>query len=394
MTLEEFVKTLNSSAFWREFTFARNKFTPQPGQELELADNVVWLGDFAFVLQLKEREVPTDDPAAEATWFRKRVLGKATGQVRDTLRFLTEQPEIRIVNERDQAFDIRGRELTMIIKIVAYLAGEALPANWRRVRHHISRTAGFIHVIAAHDYLCVLDTLRVPEDIRRYFAYREQVAPRIKDPEVDESDIMGAFLWEEDIPSPRSREKLAGFVQDHEAFNLSPLIANLHDHIERSARPLNYYRIMLEFARVPRSVWREIKTRLALSLEAAQKGAFAQPYRLTFPQTGCTFMIAPFPPDVPATGAEGEMARTKGVRNLTYAAMYDAKVGKGVGIQISKDGEYFQIDWSLIESPWEPDPEMEARLANANPFRPASEKRLDSFFFVTGEPGNSENPQP
>jgi len=151
---------------------------------------------------------------------------------------------------------------------------------------------------------------------------------------------------------------------------------------------------MLEFARVPRSVWREIKTRLTLSLEAARKGAFAQPYRLTFPEAGCAFMITPFPPDVPATGPEGEIARTQGVRNLTYAAMYDAKVGKGVGIQISKDGEYFQIDWSLIESPWEPDPEMEARLASANPFRPASEKRLDSFFFVTGAPGNGEDPQP
>src|SRR3546814_20273541 len=93
-------------------------------------------------------------------------------------------------------------------------------------------------------------------------------------------------------------------------------------------------------------------------------------------------MITPFHPDILATGPDGEKARTKSLKNLTYAAMYDAKVGKGLGIQISKDGEYFQIDWSLIELPWEPNPEMEARLAQVNPFRPASEKRLDSFLFA------------
>src|SRR3546814_21023174 len=89
-----------------------------------------------------------------------------------------------------------------------------------------------------------------------------------------------------------------------------------------------------------------------MSLETAREGGFTQPFRLTFPDTGCTFMITPFHPDILATGPDGEKARTKSLKNLTYAAMYDAKVGKGLGIQISKDGEYFQIDWSLIELPW------------------------------------------
>src|SRR3546814_1577587 len=117
MTLEEYVAELNSLAFWREFTFAETKFAPRPGQELELADNIVWLGDFAFILQLKEREGGTRYPAAERAWFRNKVLGKATRQVRDTLRFMDEHPEIRIVNERGHAFDIRRQELTDIIKI-------------------------------------------------------------------------------------------------------------------------------------------------------------------------------------------------------------------------------------------------------------------------------------
>ena len=52
MTLEEYVAQINSLAFWKEFTFARNKFAPQPGNELELADSLVWLGDYACIMQI------------------------------------------------------------------------------------------------------------------------------------------------------------------------------------------------------------------------------------------------------------------------------------------------------------------------------------------------------
>lgn len=382
MTLEEFVAELNILAFWKEFTFAENKFAPRPGQELELADNLVWLGRHAFILQLKERTNETENPAAEEAWFRKRVMDKATRQVRDTLRFLEEHPEIQVTNERGHPFEVRRDKVADLTKVVVYLAGAALPDAARRTRYHLSNTAGFIHVVAAHDYLGILETLRVPEDIRRYFVYREQVAPKIVDPDVDETDIMGAFLAEEAIPSSSSREILERFVQDLDSFDLSSLLGNLHDHIDRSDQPQDYYGILLEFASVPRSVWREVKLRFMKSLEAAQKGEFVLPFRLTFPATDCTFMIAPLPPEIPAAGSEGEEARTRGLTNLTFAAMYDAKTSTGVGIQISKDGEHIQIDWSLIKAKWKQNSEMDAKLAENSPFRPTSEKRLDSFFIA------------
>ena len=90
MTLEEYIARLNSLAFWKEFTFAQNGFTPRPGAEFELADSLVWLGQYAIVMQLKQRTEETEDPEAERSWFQKKVLGVATGQVRDTLRFLRE----------------------------------------------------------------------------------------------------------------------------------------------------------------------------------------------------------------------------------------------------------------------------------------------------------------
>jgi hypothetical protein len=95
-------------------------------------------------------------------------------------------------------------------------------------------------------------------------------------------------------------------------------------------------------------------------------------------------MIAPMDPQIPATGPQGEKTRVTGLKNLTFAAMYDAKVSKGVGVLISKDGEHIQIDWSLLNVPWKPDPEMDARLAKSNPFREAKEKMINSFLFMTG----------
>ena len=63
--------------------------------------------------------------------------------------------------------------------------------------------------------------------------------------------------------------------------------------------------------------------------------------------------------------------------------MYDAKVSKGVGILISKDGDYIQLDWALLNVPWKQDPQMDSKLAESNPFREAKEKQITSFLFKT-----------
>lgn len=342
-------------------------------------------------MQLKQRSEETDDPAIERSWFQKKVLGQATRQVRDTLKFIEEHEKIQITNERGHSFDIRGAELTEITKIVVFLGGKALPDDCWRKRHHISSTAGFIHIIAAHDYLGILEKLRVPEDIRRYFLYRESIVPKLDDAnEIDESDIMGAFIAEQALPVIGSRDVLKRFVQDFDAFDLSQLLGDLHDKIYNSDRPFDYYRILHEFARVPRSIWREIKTRFLMSFEAVQMNEFIQPFRLAFPSTDCAFMITAIDPLMPATGPEGEKNRTKGLTNLTYAAMYETKTSKGVGILVSKDNEYIQIDWSLLTLPWKQDPEMDARLAQSNPFREAKQKQINSFLLKTER---SQTPQ-
>ena len=298
MTLEQYVAELNGMAFWSEFSFSNNKFSPQAGQELELADSIVWLGRFLIALQLKERTAESDDPEVERRWFDDKVIKKGTKQIRDTLRYLDENEKIGVTNQRSDCFEITKSQIDEILKIVVFLGGKSLPEECWQTRHHISRTAGFIHVVAAHDYFGILEKLRVPEDIRRYFEYRQRIllAGIAAQHAVTEADIVGGFISGQDRPDENSREALRWFLQD-------------------------------------------------------------------------------------TSGREGEELRVRGLQQLTGAAMYDAKMSKGVGLVISRDGEFFQLDWCFIELPWEQNADMERLLTENNPFRAAREKDLPSFLF-------------
>jgi hypothetical protein len=156
----------------------------------------------------------------------------------------------------------------------------------------VSETAGFIHVIERNDYRLVLETLRVPDEVRRYLKYREAVLPplRAADNEVGESDILAAYMSDEPIPSPSSHLKLGCLLDENDRIDLSPIMSRLADHILNPGGH-NYTRILLEFARLPRSAWRAARERLDLSINAAKNGEFMQPYRFHFPETDCSFVF-------------------------------------------------------------------------------------------------------
>jgi hypothetical protein len=383
MTLEEFTAKLNTSMFWKEFTFSQTRFSPRPKHQVELADGIVRIGTLAYVLQLKERSEETDDPQIERQWFRRKVLGTATRQIRDSVTYLSEQKAIQLTNEQGHTIDVGGSDLSDIKKIIIFQGGKALPKDCWATQFYISKTVGFIHILATHDYQGILNYLQVPEDIRRYFEYRESVLPRLRQigTTVEEPEIMVGYLSNLDLPVSGSKERLRDFIQDIESADLTYIMSNLLSHIQNPDKNKDYYKILLEFARVPRSVWREFKKRLLLSLDACKAGEFCRPFRFTFPATDCTFMIASLDPSLPSVGANGERMRVNGLQMLTLGAKYAAKSKVGVGLLVSKYGEYVQLDWCLVDQPWEYDPQMEKMLATSNPFRPVSEKMVDSFFF-------------
>ena len=385
-TLEELVARLNTLAFFREFSFSKNKFFPKPGQEVEFADSVVWLGNHLTVLQLKERDQrEASDAEAEKKWFEAKVIRKASKQIRDSLRFLSENKKIKLKNERDHEFEIISSEMETILKIIVYLPSSNLPNDYRAVKGYRSETAGFIHIIDAIDYLNVLDVLRVPADIREYFAYRESLFSmhgKMLSSSYSEQMIVGQFLHgnTDTLPNAESLDYLRALSIHEDDFDLSGLIENLHDHIERHVNPYDYYEIMLEFAKAPRSLWREIKMRFMRCMDTVSKGEFVLPYRLSFPATNCAFMLCPVSPDIVADPRWGPELRMRAIQNLSHAAKYDMKTLRCVGVSIAKEGEHFLLDWCLLNFPWEYDAEMERLLSESFPFRKAREKNIQRFF--------------
>lgn len=92
-------------------------------------------------------------------------------------------------------------------------------------------------------------------------------------------------------------------------------------------------------------------------------------------------MVASMDPDWPVTGAEGVGTRTSAVVMFTEAAKYDQKTRVGVGLLISRDGEYFQLDWCVVDETWSANAKMEGLLKTTPLFGPARERMVNSFFF-------------
>jgi hypothetical protein len=83
---EAYIAVLNSSFFFKEFTFSSNKFKiDEKGEELELADNVVWLDDLLMIIQIKERNKSGGENIKN--WFTNKVLRKAINQIKDTIKY-------------------------------------------------------------------------------------------------------------------------------------------------------------------------------------------------------------------------------------------------------------------------------------------------------------------
>lgn len=382
MNLESFISAQNGVTFWREFTFTQLKFRV-PAGELELADNLVWFGDVAFIVQMKERENPTDDEGEERSWFENKIMKAAVKQIKDSMKFLAIHGAIPIANIHQVEMDIRGKALRETHRIIVYKPGASLPPDCSAVRFKESRTAGFIHIFSEADYAQVLRVLIAPEEIRRYLEYRQEALRSLTRDKVVvlEADILAAYASEEPVPSLRSHQRLSSLVEDVAQYDLSSMLHRLVDHIEGNSQTGDHSLILLEFAKLPRSAWRAAKQRLDKVMSHARNDDSIQPYRFYFPATGCSFMFTPLPTEAQNRDDAAEL-RVAYLETLTETAKYLAKADRGIGVQIACRDQHFLIDWCLSTQPWEHDERME-RILEGNPFLPVREQRIDSFHFRT-----------
>jgi hypothetical protein len=384
-TAENFTsQILHSLVYFEEFSFAKNKFRAVTGQEYELADALVALDDVLILVQVKERSISdAGDEIAERKWFEKKVIRAATKQIRDSLNYLKSQPRIEVSNERGRPFIFTPDKFREVIKLVIFHGASTLPSDCRHKKFHRSTSGGFIHLVDVNDYLNATRVLRVPEDLIRYFRYRQLMLTSYPQEcaNLPEVSMVGGYVGEGDDspPSFESYENLHRLMPDDDTWDISAYLRTLRDHTSHPDYNDDYYAILTEFVRLPRSMWREFKKRLVLCIENASHDKFAQPYRIAYPDRSMGFML--FSPDSFFTNrSDWQVRRLEGLMNFTYLQKFDQKLQKCIGVQVAKDGEFFDIQWCMIDSLWEDDPELRAKLDANSPFRPVSDKNQFSYF--------------
>ena len=74
------ISSINESVFYKEFTFNRNNFALQKGQNNELSDNVVLLDEIKIIIEIKERNADKANNDVNK-WFENKVILKSKKQI-------------------------------------------------------------------------------------------------------------------------------------------------------------------------------------------------------------------------------------------------------------------------------------------------------------------------
>ena len=296
MPLDDRIASHNADVFVREFTYSATQFKGQDGQERELCDGAVWIGDLLILLQNKERDpgAVTGDPDAETLWFNKKVSKQAVDQVCDSLRYLRQERALPLANLRGQTLDLtKASERVSLTHLIALFSPSAvLPAAVAMKKGRSSQRVGFVHFLIADDYVRVCGTLHTPFEVSDYLSFRKAVA--LKDPNADavsEKALLGQYLMDPDPArsvAPDNEEYVDRLLRDADEFSLSSMLALYLDRVTFGAGGADYHAILVELARLRRHMAREFRKRLAWAMEVCKGASNLAPSRFHVPELGCS----------------------------------------------------------------------------------------------------------
>lgn len=379
---EKTISEINSSVFFKEFTFSKNDFKALDSkQKLEFADNVVWLDELFFIYQIKERE---KNATNDLKWFENKVLNKAVKQIKSTLKYISHYPEIIIQNEKGHRLDIAKARQCESKKIIIYSPQDNFPELQRHLKFYDSSDIGLVHLFHFEDYYWICKYLITPAEIEEYLNFREDLFmfDKAKSNALPEQYFLGHFL--ETLDADHFNASYINNLKNHNpdinAFNVSSIIENFNKNIKLTNFETEYYPIIQEIAKLNRSELTEFKKRMSLSIENSESEEMILPYRIYLPSSDCGFVFIPL-----------HSNRTKhwktALQNFTMAHKYDSRAKKCIGVVIFKDEqakEYFEMFWLFIEAEWEFDEVMEKALANNFPFRKTKVKQFDNRYKENG----------
>lgn len=376
---EDIVSKINVNVFFREFTFSKNDFKAlDTNQQLEFADNVVWLDELFFIYQIKDRE---SNSVNDIKWFDNKVLNKGVKQIKSTLKYISTYPEILIENEKGHKLDItQARKCKRIRKIIIYTPTIDFPEEKRNIKFYESSEVGLIHLFHSEDYYWICKYLLTPSEVDEYLGFREDfyLANEQTCNVLPEQYFLGHFLetLDTDHFNPKYISNLKNEPVEIEKFDISFLIENFTKGITLLKYQTEYYSIIKEISKLNRSELYEFKARFLKAIQKCDQEEIVLPYRIFVPRTNCGFIF------IPLHHSKSVFWKTA-LENFSLAHKYDQKTKKCVGVVVfksEKENEYVQLYWSFIEGDWIYEEELEKLIANDYPFRKVSTKRIENRY--------------
>ena len=98
----------------------------------------------------------------------------------------------------------------------------------------------------------------------------------------------------------------------------SPALDRAH---RTTPNPLKFQK-RLEFAKLPRSMWRKVKERIQRCIEDVQSDEVVRPYRLAYPRMDCGFVFIPAPSEIVGSH-DWKAIRLRSLQNFMTAHKYD-----------------------------------------------------------------------
>jgi hypothetical protein len=371
---ETIVAKINSSVFFKEFTYSKNDFKALDGkQQLELADNVVWLDDMLFIYQIKDREAETTD---DRKWFENKIINKGVKQIKSTIRYLQTYSEINIINEKGHILNVaEAKNSPNTKKIIIYTPNPEFSEVLRNRKFYESDNVGLIHLFHSEDYYWICKYLITPTEINNYLNFREELY--LYDKETSNSLAEQYFLSHFfETPSAdhfdsKYLANLERYKSPVDDFDISQLIENFSKNIKSTTNQTKYYPIIVELAKLHRSELTEFKKRLMLSIEKCESQDFTPPYRIYLPNTDCGFVFIPLHSSKSAYWKNA-------LHNLTMAHKYQSKARKCIGVVVFRDEkspEHFEMFWQYFNEEWTYNQYIEDALKkNSPPFRETTNK--------------------
>ncbi len=371
---EKAITQINCNVFFKEFTFSKNDFKAlDKTQLLEFADNIVWLDDLFFVYQVKEQGANSSNVSI---WFEKKVTKTAVKQIKDTLSYISNYPEIIVENEKGHKLDVVKARQCPVKKVIIYAPLDAMPKKERQIKFYESSQIGLIHLFHIDDYRLICDLLITPAEINDYLVFREKLFLFNKEISINvpEEYFLGHFLQTStadhfNIEYIANLEKYKVKISE---FDVSNFISLFSRKIEMTKRETDYYLLIQEVAKLNRFELKEFKLRLNRGIEVSINSNEIRPYRFYIPRTDCAFIFIP----LHATKMYNYLAY---LESYTFFHKYDSKATKCIGFTLSTDPHnpsQFYTYWTIKNFPWQFDEFLHNELPKLG-LRPAKYGQLN-----------------